>query len=83
MRIDFEKNLIDLEYQEVMKDYQVWYTFITIGVLGFIGTAISLTEDLRVAGLVLTLVISVVSYIKLNTTRRKLRELRKKVRTLK
>ncbi len=83
MRIDFEKNLIDLEYQEVMKDYQVWYTFITIGVLGFIGTAISLTEYLRVAGLVLTLVISVVSYIKLNTTRRKLRELRKKVRTLK
>jgi len=83
VKLDLKKNLIDLEYQQIIREYQIWYTFATVGLLGFIGTAISLTEQLKVIGIILSAVLLIVSYRKIKDTKTKLEQLRKRVKDLK
>ena len=73
------KNVVDLEHQQYLQEYQAWYFLATASILGIVGTVLSLPEGLRVAGVLFSMGFLVISYFKIGDTKDKLNETRTKL----
>jgi len=81
-KVDFKKNILDLRYQEQLQQLNAVLIFISVGVLGFVGSFIW-QPDYLALGFVLSVIIVSIGYLLYQKTKNRMNEIISEIEKIK